>query len=77
MSLEKQICPTPEAAQEFKILCQNAFNSPSGKKLLKILCEARHPLAHLPGMSDHMHGNCEVVALLWRYGAEEFVPPEM
>jgi|GEM_PF-3157755 len=55
--------------------CRDTFDTPSGRLLLKALCAIRHPMAHVEGMTPHQHGNCEVVALLWRYASNEPMPP--
>ena len=77
MSFEQDIIKTPQDRIDFEALCKSTFNCPSGRALLRILCHARHPMDQTPGRSDHYRGNCEVVAALWRYGSEEFSPPEM
>ena len=62
--------------QQVAQLCRDTFDTVAGRRLLAILCAARHPLSHADGMTPHQHGNCEVVAFLWRYGSAEPTLPE-
>lgn len=57
----------------FKELCSSVFQSPEGSELLAILCVAAHPLDHSDGLTPHQHGQREVIAALWRYGASSNV----
>ncbi len=73
---ETRVCPTAEARKQFAADCREIFMTPAGQRVLARLCIAQHPLMHAPGMPEHAHGNAEVVATLWRYGATDFTPPQ-
>jgi len=68
---ERLLRKDAKRAEQFKGAAKAVFGTPEGKVLLGALVEAAHPLAHFDGMTAHEHGNCEVVALLWRYGSED------
>jgi hypothetical protein len=77
MTLEQDILATSKLTpQQLAKLCNDTFDTVSGRKLLTLLCSVRHPLSHLEGMTPHQHGNCEVVALLWRYGSQQPTLPD-
>lgn len=68
MSFESRLFPKgKEDAQRFHKACASVFNTPEGKTVLGMLCNAAHPLKHTAGMSEHDHGQAEVVAALWRF----------
>lgn len=69
MSFESRCCQGKGVEQQFRADCQTVFGTAEGARVLHRLVQAAHPLAHLPGMTEHDHGNAEVVACLWRYGA--------
>lgn len=69
--LESIICHNAEAKAAFAADCAECFGSIAGARLLATLCAVAHPLAHIPGMTDHQHGRAEVVALMWRYAAKD------
>lgn len=72
MSLEADILRASSLTpQQFAKICGDALQTLAGRRLLTILCAARHPLSHADGMTAHQHGNCEVVSLLWRYGSDQ------
>ena len=68
-AFEQLIAPTKQAQAEFAQDCVECFTSGAGKRVLAALVAAAHPLCHIPGMTDHEHGRAEVVATLWRFGA--------
>lgn len=65
-----------ERTQGFRNACLAIFGTPQGKYVLAALCGAAHPLQHTADMTAHDHGQREVVATLWRYGANEAALPE-
>ncbi len=67
---ETRLCPTAEVRKQFAADCHEIFSTPAGARVLARLCMAQHPMAHVDGMTAHAHGNAEVVATLWRYGAQ-------
>lgn len=75
-TFEERCAPTQAVKDQFQADCHEIFGFEAGKRVLHRLCQACHPLGHLPGMTDHQHGNAEVVALLWRYGAHSPALPE-
>ncbi len=82
MSLEADILAiAKKAKQDFKGLCSEVFASAEGQALLAILCTARNPVSRSfvadARLATHLDGNCEVVALLWRYGAQSNLVPEI
>lgn len=76
MSFEARLIKKPEDAEALRHLCQKVFGSADGKTLLSKLCAARHPMLHTEDMTPHEHGQAEVVAMLWRFGALDPRPPE-
>ena len=76
MTFEELLIKKPEDAEVFHNLCQRVFASPDGRALLAKLCAARHPMKHAEGMTPHEHGQAEVIATLWRFGAINTLPPE-
>lgn len=74
-AFEAIVCRTAEARAEFEDVCADVFSTTKGKRLLHILCSAAHPLEHTPGLTDHEHGRREVVATLWRFGAQTAALP--
>ncbi len=75
-AFETLIAPTKAAQAEFMQDCLECFASAAGKRVLASLVAAAHPLRHIPGMTDHEHGRAEVVATLWRFGANSPTLPE-
>lgn len=72
MSFEEDVLKAAKLTpQQFAKVCGDAMQTLAGRRLLTILCAARHPLSHMEGMTAHQHGNCEVVSLLWRYGSDQ------
>ena len=72
---EKLLCPSQPREEEVKKLFAEVFGTPAGQKLITTLCAVQNPLCHTPGMTEHEHGRAEVVATLYRYGAQTaFVP---
>ena len=76
MTFEARLIKKPEDAEALRHLCQKVFGTGEGKALLSKLCAARHPMMHHDGMTEHEHGQAEVIATLWRFGALSPVPPE-
>jgi hypothetical protein len=76
MTFEQRLCPTMEVRRQFVADCREIFSSPAGARVLARLCLAQHPLGHIDGMTPHAHGNAEVTATLWRYGAATNSLPE-
>ena len=76
IAFEQIIAPTKQAQAEFAQDCLECFASAAGKRVLQLLVAAAHPLQHIPGMTDHEHGRAEVVATLWRFGANSPQLPE-
>lgn len=76
MTFEDKVCPTEAVKEQFNEDCREIFGGLAGRRVLLRLCQAVHPMQHTPGMSDHTHGNAEVVALLWRYGSCDLIPPQ-
>lgn len=64
----------PEAIAEFRANAQRCFSTVAGKTVLAELVKAAHPMRHSESMSAHEHGQCEVVATLWRFGSLDPVP---
>ena len=77
MTFEQQLFDGVDADEQgkFKKACERIFATEEGRVVLGALCRARHPMHHFSGMTDHAHGQAEVVATLWRYGSPEPVPP--
>jgi hypothetical protein len=75
-ALEGLICRTAADRAKFEEACAECFATQGGKHVLTVLCAACHPLMHVPGMSDHEHGRAEVVATLWRFGAQTAALPQ-
>lgn len=71
MTFEEKLFSKPEDAQQFRAAARAVFATSEGKIVLAALCGAAHPLKHTPGMTDHEHGQCEVVAALWRFGSHD------
>jgi hypothetical protein len=63
-----------ERDAELKATIRAVFSSPSGKAILNRLISAAPPLGHSENMTPHLHGNCEVVALLTRFGTAAGLP---
>lgn len=76
MTFEERLIRKPEDAERFRDLAQRVFGNEHGKALLSRLCAARHPLMHHDGMTEHEHGQAEVIATLWRFGATDPIPPQ-
>lgn len=76
IALELLLGRTAEERATFERDCKLCFATDAGAAVLARLCAVLHPLAHVPGMSEHDHGRHEVVATLWRYGATSATPPE-
>ena len=57
------------APDETAALIHQVFDNANGQKLLALLCEAANPLEHFSTLTAHEHGQKEVTATLWRYGA--------
>lgn len=86
MNLEADILAIAKKAKQkdgrdFKSLCSEVFASAEGQALLAMLCTARNPVNRSfvadARLATHIDGNCEVVALLWRYGAQSNFVPEI
>lgn len=60
-----------DTAKVFAAACQDVFRSPSGKVILSILCQARHPMGFPQGKTIEetlvANGQREVVATLVRF----------
>jgi hypothetical protein len=59
----------PEEINAFRVACQTVFDSPQGRMVLSRLVGAAHPMMQVEGMTAHQHGQCEVVACIWRFAA--------
>ena len=68
---ERLLRKDAKRAEAFKAAARAVFGTAEGRIVLGALVEAAHPLAHFDGMTAHEHGQCEVVALLWRYGSQD------
>lgn len=82
MTIEEEIAPTAEKRQALRNLCAQVFGTPEGKHLLAALCTVAHPMAPRFSLSSPdpvpaavRDGRAEIVALLWRYGSTDPVPP--
>jgi hypothetical protein len=71
MTFEEKLFGKPEEARRFREAARSVFGSAEGRLVLAMLCRAAHPLQHTQGMTEHEHGQCEVVATLWRFGSTE------
>ncbi|WP_050025158.1 hypothetical protein [Verrucomicrobium sp. BvORR034] len=71
MTFEEKLFGKPEEARRFREAARAVFGSAEGRLVLAMLCRAAHPLQHTQGMTEHEHGQCEVVATLWRFGSAE------
>lgn len=76
MTFEQRLIKRPEDARELRNLCQSVFGGEHGRALLSKLCAARHPMMHHEAMTPHEHGQAEVIATLWRFGAIDPIPPQ-
>jgi hypothetical protein len=59
----------PDAQSRFSSAARAVLGTSEGRIMLEMLCAAAHPLEHMAVTSAHEHGQCEVVAALWRYGS--------
>lgn len=76
MTFEERLFPKDkEDVVRFQSACRAVFASPQGKVVLGMLCGAAHPLKHSSSMTPHEHGQCEVVATLWRFGSSDTAIP--
>lgn len=75
MTFEEKLFTKPEDAAQFRAAARAVFATAEGKIVLAALCKAAHPLRHTPGMTDHEHGQCEVVSTLWRFGSSDTAIP--
>lgn len=75
MTFEEKLFVKPEEAKRFQMAARAIFTTAEGKIVLGMLCGAAHPLRHTQGMTDHEHGQCEVVSTLWRFGSQDTAIP--
>lgn len=75
MTFEEKLFKKEEDVKRFQILAREIFSSPQGRIVLGMLCSAANPIRHTPGMTDHEHGQCEVVSTLWRFGSSDTAIP--
>lgn len=74
MTFEENLFPKgKDDVKRFKEAARGVFSSEQGRLVLSMLCGAAHPLDHRPSLSEHEHGQREVVAALWRFGSPDSV----
>lgn len=77
MTFEERLFPKgKEDSASFRDLCQRVFGNEHGRTLMSKLCAACHPMQHHEAMTSHEHGQREVIATLWRFGAIDPIPPQ-
>jgi len=68
---EDRALQTEAVRRQFAEDCAEIFGGDAGARVLTRLCAGQHPLFHPPSLSEHLHGNAEVVAMLWRYASNQ------